>query len=122
MGGLDVVHGGLGAEAEDAHEVDGVGGVPGLVEDPVLPESGRAEAELGEGGVHDGEGDRRAGVGGGGLLGDQQVGVAGEGPVAVSFAEPAGHERAGELVEVDGVPSGRAPDEEVAAGQVEVIE
>ena len=61
MGRLDVVHGGLGAEAEDAHEVDGVGGVPGLVQDPVLPEFGRAEAELGEGGVHDGEGDRRAG-------------------------------------------------------------
>ena len=36
VGGLDVVHGGLGREAEDAHEMDRVGGVPGLIEDPVL--------------------------------------------------------------------------------------
>jgi hypothetical protein len=36
VGGLDVVHGGLGGEAEDAHEVDGVSGVPGFVEDAVL--------------------------------------------------------------------------------------
>ena len=36
VGGLDVVHGGVGGEAEDAHEVDGVSGVPGLVQDPVL--------------------------------------------------------------------------------------
>ena len=49
-------------------------------------------------------------------------GLRGEGPAAVPFAEPAGHERAGELVEVDGVRSGRAADGELAAGQVEVLE
>jgi hypothetical protein len=61
MGSLDVLHGGFGGEAEDAHEVDGVGGVPGLVQDPVLPDFGRGEAEPGEDGVDAGQGDRRAG-------------------------------------------------------------
>lgn len=32
MGGLDVGHGGLGADAEHGHEVDGVCGVAGFVE------------------------------------------------------------------------------------------
>lgn len=38
MGRLDVVHGGFRCEAEDAHEMDGVSGVLGLVQDPVLAE------------------------------------------------------------------------------------
>ena len=77
MGCLDVLHGGVGGQAEDAHEVDGVGGVPGFVQDPVLPHLGRGEAEFAEDGVEDGMGDRRAGGVDGCVPGDQQVGVAG---------------------------------------------
>ena len=35
----------VGADAEDAHEVDGVGGVLGLIEDPVLSQGGWSDAQ-----------------------------------------------------------------------------
>jgi hypothetical protein len=35
--GVRIVHGGGDADAKDAHELDGVGGVPGFIEDAVLP-------------------------------------------------------------------------------------
>ena len=76
MGRLDIAHGGFGCEAEDAHEMDGVSGVHGFVQDPVLAEFGRAEAELEEDGVDDGEGYRRISGVVGGLPGGQQVGLA----------------------------------------------
>jgi hypothetical protein len=40
VGCLDVSYGRFGAKDEDAHEVDGVGGVLGLVQDPVLARIG----------------------------------------------------------------------------------
>src|SRR5260370_9846436 len=62
VGGVDVLHRGRGGDAEYAYEVDGVGGVPGLVEDAVLAEFGRAEPQRPEDAGHDHAGDRRGGV------------------------------------------------------------
>jgi len=45
VGSGDVLHSGGGGDAEHAHEVHGVGGVAGLVEDAVLAELGGAQAQ-----------------------------------------------------------------------------
>src|SRR5260370_40223923 len=74
VGGADVLHRGRGGDAEHAHEVDGAGGVPGLVEDAVLAELGRAEPQRPEDAGHDHAGDRREGGHGGGLPAVQPAG------------------------------------------------
>src|SRR5712691_2707174 len=121
MGRLDVSHGGFGCEAEDAHEVDGVSGVRGFVQDPVLAQLGGAEAQLLEDGVDDGECYRGGSGVVGGLRGCQQVGVDGEGPAPAPFAEAGDRVGVGEVVEVDAVLPGAPPDDEAAGGQVEVL-
>src|SRR6266849_5065389 len=122
VGGVDVLHRGRGGDAEYAYEVDGVGGVPGLVEDAVLAEFGRAEPQRPEDAGHDHAGDRREGVHDGGLLADQQVGVGGAGPAAVPFAEPGAGEGVGELVGVEGVAGQLPPDGQRPGWQVEVFQ
>jgi NTP pyrophosphatase (non-canonical NTP hydrolase) len=74
VGGVDVVDGGALGDAEDADQVDRVGGVPGLVQDAVLSQPHRVDAERLEH-VPDHGGADRAGIGCG-LLADQQVRVA----------------------------------------------
>lgn len=60
VGCLDVLHGGMGGHAEDAHGVDGGGGVPGLVKDPVLPHWDGVRSSSPKMETQDGMGDRRA--------------------------------------------------------------
>lgn len=86
VGGGDVAHRGAGGDAEHTHEMDGVGGVAGLVEDPVLPQLGGVEAKRPKDQADRQAGDRRAGAHGGGLLADQQVRVGGQRPAPVALA------------------------------------
>jgi hypothetical protein len=121
VSGLDVGHGGLGGDAEHGHEVDGVGGVAGFVEDAVAAELAGSEPERGEDGLDDGVGDGRLVLVAGGHPGDQQVRVGGAGPAPVPFAHPPGGQGAGELVEVEGVvPVVVAADGQPPGGQVQV--
>jgi hypothetical protein len=98
VGGVDILHRGLGGNAEDAHEMDWVGGVAGFVEDAVLAELGRAQAQGPENVVHDHGGDGREPVVGDGLLADQEVGVGRQRPPLVTVAEPVAREDMGAAV------------------------
>ena len=102
-GGVGVLHRGGTADAEHAHEADGVGGVAGLVEDPILAELRGAHAKRPRAAVDHPHGDGQMGGVDGALPADQQVGVAGVGPAPPSLTKPGGGERVGELVQVDSV-------------------
>lgn len=99
--------------------MDRVGGVAGFVEDAVLAELGRAQAQRTENVVHDHGGDRRETVVGHGLLADQEVGVGRARPPLVTVAEPVPREGVGEFVEVDGVPQVPS-DRQASASEVEI--
>jgi hypothetical protein len=122
VGGLDVGHGGLGADAEHVHEVDRVGGVGGLVEDAVAAQLRGGEPEPLEDGVHDSVGDRRECRIGGGDLADEQVRVAGSAPQPSTFVQPRAGQGVGEFIEVDGVVAGVSPNEQPTGGQVEIVQ
>jgi hypothetical protein len=71
-------------DAEDADQVDRVSGVAGLVQDALVAQPVRADAERLEHGADHGGADR-AGAGGG-LLADQQVRVAAAWPALARAA------------------------------------
>ncbi|MCC5580238.1 hypothetical protein IMZ11_31890 [Microtetraspora sp. AC03309] len=82
---MDVLHGDLAADAEDAHEVDRVGGVGGFIEDSVAAEPAGADADALEERVGEVVGDGWMGGVGRGDPADRQVGVGGAGPEAAPF-------------------------------------
>jgi hypothetical protein len=114
VSGVDVVDGGALGDAEDADQVDRVGGVPGLVQDAVLPQPGRSDAERFEYGPDRGGADRA--VVGGGLLADEQVRVAAARPAVMAVAQPPAGQGGGDLIEVDDPVPVTPPDGQRACG------
>jgi hypothetical protein len=116
VSGVDVVDGGALGDAEDADQVDRVGGVAGLVQDAVLPQSVRADGGRLEHDPDHGRADR-ARVNGG-LLADQQVRVAAAGPALVPVPQPLAGQGGGDLIEVDDPVPVTPPDGRRACGQI----
>ena len=92
--------------------------MPGLVEDAVLAEPGRACPGGGEALIDvAGRDRRRVGCG---LLADEQVRVGCSRPSAVALAQPGVQAGEGEFVKVNEVPSGASVDGEAGVREVEV--
>lgn len=120
MGGVHVVHRGGDADTEDPHEVHGIGGVAGLVENSVLSQRRRADAERPEDHVDDVTGHWWLGNHVCRLFADQQVWVRRSWPATMSPSQPGQRELEGELVEIDDVTSAAAADDQRAARPIEV--
>lgn len=103
MGGTDVAHGGLFGDAEQPHQLEGIGALERLVEDPVLTQAGQRQ-DLREGRAQRADIDGRVVGIDSGLLADQQVGVGRGGPPQVAVGRPIGGKLVGELLQVEGVP------------------
>lgn len=98
--------------------MDRVGGVAGLIQDAVLSQPVRADAERLEHGTDHGRADR-ADIGGG-LLADQQVRIAAARPALMSVEQPPAGQGGGDLIEEDDPVPVTVPDDQRARGQVEV--
>jgi hypothetical protein len=116
VSGVDVVDGGALGDAEDADQVHRVGGVAGLIQDAVLPQPGRADAEWFEHGLDYGRADR-AGISSC-LLVYRQVRIAAAWPALMSVAQPPAGQGGGDLIEVDDPVPVTPPDGRRACGQI----
>ncbi|KOT91047.1 hypothetical protein ADK86_23950 [Streptomyces sp. NRRL F-5755] len=116
VGRVDVAHGGLLRDPEQPHQPERICRLGRFVQDAVLAQPGQRQP-LGRHQVQRSGGDRWLVGVGSGFLGDQQVGVGGGGPAAVTVGEPVGGELVGEFFEVEGVAQQSAAHFQGAVGE-----
>jgi hypothetical protein len=119
MSHIHVLHSSGGVDAEEADEVNGIGGVLRLMQDAVAPQLLGGQADLVEGGSQPAVAQGRAGRVMGGLAGDEQVRVCGVGPTPAAFGQPGVDQVDGEFVEVDDRSSQPAGPRRVPAGRTD---